>query len=228
MRDWWDEDTKTKNHARFCQPLRMANQLGFYIVSPATFTVTWDGDLEHDSHIEILETSSHTTISNHSAHGSFTIQPDFIPITEKGDFIYIKNVPNLRQPYNVMEGLIEAWWSPAHFGIVLLCNQAGQFTIKKGEPIAQMLVLNDADLDLRLEVTGTHEAILHRQEWLEKREQQTGVVLDYLKGLYPNGTAVDLHYRSAKKEVVDYTDADAQVNFFRQLLENHKKGASSE
>ena len=38
-RDWWDESDKTRKHARHCLPLVMANSLGLYILSPATFQV---------------------------------------------------------------------------------------------------------------------------------------------------------------------------------------------
>jgi hypothetical protein len=90
-----------------------------YILSPATFEVRWIGDPKDDADIDILEAASHAQVDSHAAHGSFTIQLRFIPMTSRpGAFIFIKGIPNERaKHYSCMEALIEAWWSPASFGV---------------------------------------------------------------------------------------------------------------
>src|SRR5690242_14188962 len=90
-RAWWQDDPKTQNHAQHCLPLSMANSLGYYILSPATFSVEWNGDSEQDAAIEIERTSPHGNVDAHSAHGSFTVQFGFIPTTNQpGDFLFVK------------------------------------------------------------------------------------------------------------------------------------------
>lgn len=141
-REWWEDNQATKNHARHCLPLSMANSLGFYILSPGTFTVRWNGDLNSRVVINHIEKSSHYQVDNHAAFGSFTVQAKFVPVTDDpGDFVYIKGIPNLRGlQYSCMEAIIEAWWNVGNFGLVYLLNQKCEFTISKGQPIAQMFL----------------------------------------------------------------------------------------
>lgn len=193
-RDWWEVDSKTRMHARFCLPLTMASGLGFYILSPATFTVQWDGNETHDVEIEILDACSHTVIDNHSSFGSFTVQSSFIARTKNiGDFVYVKGIANLAQPYSVLEAMIESWWSPSEFGIVCLLNQAGKFKIKKGDPLAQMFVINSKHGAYDIGFTDGYPPIW--PDWIVK--QAPGEKnLDYFRGNLPNGTAVCPHFKS--------------------------------
>ncbi len=195
LRNWWEEDAKTRMHARFCLPITMASGLGFYILSPATFTVEWDGDETHDANIEMIDASSHAAVDNQSARGSFTVQSSFIPRTKNpGDFVYIKGIANfIRVPYSVQESMIEAWGTPSEFEIVCLINQPGKFTIKKGEPLAQMFVVNGEDAEFKLGTTDGYPPM-----WPDWKVKQQGVErnLDYFRGLLPNGTPVCPHFKS--------------------------------
>lgn len=195
LRNWWEEDAKTRMHARFCLPITMASGLGFYILSPATFTVEWDGDETHDAIIEVIDASSHAAIDNQSARGSFTVQSSFIPRTKNpGDYVYIKGIANaIRVPYSVQESMIESWGAPSEFEIVCLINQPGKFTIRKGEPLAQMFVVNGELAEYSLGTTDGYPPI-----WPDWKVKQNGVErnLDYFRGLLPNGTPVCPHFKS--------------------------------
>lgn len=194
--DWWEKDPKTKDHAKFCLPLLMANGIGYDILSPATFEIFWDGDESEQAIVNILEKSSHyPMVDNHSSGGSFTVQTHFIPKTEEGYYTYIKGIPNIRRPFSVMEGLIESWWNPAHFGIVCLCNHAGRFKVFKGEPIARLMLINQDVLKLKLNYKYNHLDFPKRKEYIEKKSKQKGKTLDYFKGLYPNGDKVEHHIK---------------------------------
>lgn len=198
-REWWEGHYLTQNHARHCLPLAMANSLGYYILSPGTFEVQWDGDLNSKAIVTCIEASSHYIVDNHSANGSFTVQPGFIPVTDNpGEFVFIKGIPNQRgMPYSCMEACIESWWSVANFGLVFLLNQACKFTISKGDPIAQMFVLSDKTCGYPLEfIEGVPE---RHQEWAQKRHRKDyRKDLDYLKGLHPDGSKVDYHVSNWK------------------------------
>lgn len=198
LRSWWETDDKTRMHARFCLPLTMASGLGYYILSPATFTVEWDGDPTHDTEVTIIDGASHAQIDNHSSFGSFTVQARFIARTKAiGDFVYIKGVANqYRQPFNVMEAMIESWWTPSEFGIVCLVNQPGKFTIQKGEPLAQMFVVSMSRAQYGLATADGYPPFW--DEWTERRKPEVynGRNMDYLRGVLPDQTPVCPHMKN--------------------------------
>lgn len=193
-RDWWEDNNATQNHARHCLPLAMANSLGYYILSPGTFIVEWDGDYSRRAKIEHIEKSSHYEVDNHAAFGSFVIQPKFIPITEdEGDFVFIKGIPNERgQPYTCMEAVIEAWWSVGNFGLVFMLNQPGKFLIQKGAPLAHMFLYHglagSADIEV---VEGYPEA--HVNWNIRRSRPEYRKDLDYLKGYNASGEKINSH-----------------------------------
>ena len=193
-REWWEDNQATLDHARHCLPLSMANSLGFYILSPGTFKVNWDGDQNRRAKIEHLEKSSHYEVDSHAAFGSFTIQAKFVPVTDDpGDFIYIKGIPNMRGlPYSCMEAVIEAWWNVGNFGLVYLLNQPGEFTIYMGQPIAHMLLLagGPAAADINY-IDGYPEGHAH---WQAKRSRPGYTKdFDYFKGINSAGVKIPTH-----------------------------------
>jgi tetratricopeptide (TPR) repeat protein len=197
-RRWLEEDRKTTNHGRFCLPLSMGSGIGWYILSPAKFTVKWDGDITHDAEVEIHEQASHAAIDCHSACGSFTVQVVFVPRTKRpGDYVFIKGISNqFRRPYQFLEAMLEAWWSPASFGLVGILNQACEFTIEKGEPLAQMFSIHMDQATYGLELREGYAP--YWKEWDDKRRDPsyTGRNMDYLKGLLPDSTPVCPHFKA--------------------------------
>ncbi|CAN5621309.1 hypothetical protein BH10CYA1_BH10CYA1_42410 [soil metagenome] len=232
LRHWWETDDKTRMHARFCLPLTMASGLGFYILSPATFTVEWDGDPTHDTEVTIIDGASHAVIDNHSSFGSFTVQARFIGRTKSiGDFIYIKGVANqYRQPFNVMEAMIESWWTPSEFGIVCLVNQAGKFTIKKGEPLAQMFVVNTAQAQYSLATADGYPPLW--DEWTERRKPEiyNGRNMDYLRGVLPDQTPVCPHLKNWNEgsQTPDAVSVGQTVNQFWAAGEVARRAGNQE
>ena len=197
LRDWWDDNSKTVNHAKHCLPLQMANSLGYYILSPGTFIVRWNGDVHANAQIEHVEKSSHYEVDNHAAFGSFTVQAKFIPVTDDpGDFVIIKGIANERSvPYTCMEAAIEAWWSVGNFGLVFLLNQPGEFLIPMGKPIAQMFLYHGAAGAAGVELIDGHPP--GHAEWMKRRSRPDyRKDLDYFKGATAAGEPVDTHISS--------------------------------
>ncbi|MGW0229219.1 DUF6065 family protein [Actinopolymorpha singaporensis] len=195
-RSWWGEDLATAGHAHHCLPLTMANSLGYVVRSPGAFRVTWDGDV--DTHVTVDDVDD-CVVDNHSAGGSFTIQPGFVPrTTDEGDFLMVRPVPNVRCPWFVaMEALIEAWWQPGEFGLVCLMTRAGSFAVRRGDPLAQMCVYRaeggSARLDIRPGLPAETEAWRARRHRPDYRKD-----LDYLMGRHPDGTPEPTHRRNWK------------------------------
>jgi hypothetical protein len=174
----------------------MANSLGYVILSPGTFEVSWDGQANSNANIVITDIALHSQVDGHSAHGSFTVQPGFIPRTQQQEqFIYIKGIPNRRAPYTCMEALIEAWWNPARFGLVFLVNQAGSFVVRAGEPIAQMFVYEWHAGAAEFVVVQGYPS--EHQQWEKRRYRpEYRRDLDYLRGRYPDGSCEAIHVTS--------------------------------
>jgi len=202
LRDWWDDNKRTVNHAKHCLPLSMANSLGWYILSPGTFIVKWNGDVHSNATIQHIDKSSHYEVDNHAAFGSFTVQAKFIPVTkDPGDFVYIKGIANERScPYTCMEACIEAWWSVGNFGLVFLLNQPGEFLIPKGKPLAQFFLYHGAAGSASLNSqSGYPEGFENWQARRSRPDYQKD--LDYMKGLTSVGNKVDTHITNWKDAV---------------------------
>jgi hypothetical protein len=202
LKDWWEDNQKTLNHAKHCLPLNMANSLGYYILSPGTFIVKWNGDTQGDCSIEHIDRSSHYEVDAHAAYGSFTVQAKFIPVTDDpGDFIFIKGVPNERgTPFSCMEAIIEAWWNVGFFGLVFILNQPGEFIIRKGQPIAQMFLYHGAagypDIET---IRGYPQAHAH---WLARRSRPDyRKDLDYMKGYDSHGSKINTHITTWRSSI---------------------------
>lgn len=195
LKDWWAEDPKMHDHAKYCLPLLMANSLGFVIPSPGTFEVSWDGGPQ-DAKVVVREMAAHAQLETQSAPGGFTVQPGFIPVTqEPGNFIYIKGIPNTRSPFTCMEALIEAWWNPSRLGLVFLVNEASSFVVQAGMPLAQMFVYDARAGTAELEVSSGYPP--EQAEW-EKRRFRMGYRrdLDYMRGKHPEGGSESTHVAS--------------------------------
>jgi hypothetical protein len=213
-RDWWEENNKTRNHARHCLPLSMGGSLGYYILSPGTFKVSWNGDLNENCIIEHMERSSHYNVDDHAAYGSFTIQAGFIPVTERpGEFIIIRPLSNQKTPkFFCMDAAIEAWWAVANFGLVCNITGPGEFIVKKGEPVAQMFLYYGQAGSASFE---TVEGFPEEHEAWNQRRSRPGYQkdFDYLKGLKHTGEKVVQHltnWKDARKynhsDILDGTE----------------------
>lgn len=199
LRDWWEQDRKTANHAKFCLPLTMAAGLGYFILSPVGFEGYWSGKEDEDVKVSVFEGEG--IVDTHSTCGGFTIQPGFIATTGvEGDFLYVRGISNnYRKPYYFLDALIETWWSVGNFGLVALCNQAGSFKIELGEPIAQMFVVNNISADLIVK-----EGMPNGWDTWDKRRSRPEYErdLDYLQGRTAEGADVGLHYKKCPGRVI--------------------------
>lgn len=206
LRAWYQDNQKTRNHAHHCLPLTMANSLGYYILSPGTFSIEWSGDVQTSAVVKVLEPSSHCTVDDHAAFGSFTIQAEFIPRTRQpGDFIYIKGIANERCcPYNCMEAMIEAWWSWARFGLVFLVNRPGKFIVRRGQPVAQMFLYRGAAGHAKLDARDFEQMPSDYHAWFAKRARPDyRKDLDYMHGKQPDGSEPVAHVRHWDTGYVD-------------------------
>ena len=212
-RDWWEHaDRKTKGLAHFCLPLMTANGAGYYLRSPVHFKCSWNGDVNADAKLQIIDRLPHGVVDTHSTHGGFTVQSGITFETENpGDFLWVKQLPNLYRPwFYPMEGLLEGWWrlGGATIGLVCLLNRPGTYEMKIGDPIAQVVMISKKDLDANLVFDNNPDP--ESYNWQAKRTRpeygKGGPDLDYLRGLWSNGMKEPVHYSNMKKNKVIRND----------------------
>jgi hypothetical protein len=97
-----------------------------------------------------------------------------------------------------MEAIIEAWWNVGNFGLVYLLNQPGEFIIYKGQPIAQMFILNGASSTNDVEMIDGYPS--EHFAWLAKRSRPDyRKDLDYFRGKKYDGEDVPTHLTNWKQ-----------------------------
>ena len=92
-RDWF------VNHAYYCGPLALANQMGFIVKAQYDFRIKWDGGKQPQSVIcEVDRKEDHNPlqwISSHFGMGTFTVQNRFTFRTPPGVNLMVINPPNI-------------------------------------------------------------------------------------------------------------------------------------
>lgn len=138
-RDWIEN--LPDRFAYRCLPLAMANQLGWEIQNPVSFSATWNGKDGLDAIKVRFDDDESTLIGSHFGHGILTFSLGYLFRTTKSHNLYVKGPANRPKDAIVpLEGLIETDWAPFTF------TMNWQFTRKRhkvrfeiGEPICCVL-----------------------------------------------------------------------------------------
>ena len=113
QREWM---TNTKGHAYKCLPLVTANNLGWVLRCPSSFSAYWTGKKGVNSVRIIPHTKEKIKcVSSHFGHGTLTFHPGFIFTTTKNHGLYVKGPTNLpdyetKMGITPLEGLVETDW----------------------------------------------------------------------------------------------------------------------
>ena len=137
---WMDD-----SHNRFanrCLPLLSANELGWVISCPKTFTATWNGDnyfktsikIEHDGDGELYG------VGSHFGQGILTFHTGYMFQTSKGHGLYVKGPTNRhKSAIYPLEGLVETDWLTFTFTMNWKFTEKNKpVTFEKGEPFCQI------------------------------------------------------------------------------------------
>src|SRR5881227_4048049 len=89
-RDWMD--ASEQRFAYRCLPLAIANQAGWLIYTPTTFTVYWDGGNSKENVSILFEPPGHTDyrITSHFGSGTFTISMPYLFRTPASVNLWVK------------------------------------------------------------------------------------------------------------------------------------------
>jgi hypothetical protein len=167
-RDWFI------NHAYFCLPLVIGNQMGFVIKSQKTFTVEWNGgDSQSDTKVAIIDEGDnpvHQSISSHFGMGTVTIQNRFTFRTPPGVNLMTINPPNhFIDGIHHMTGVVETDNLRRDFTFNLKVTRPNhKITINKGDYIGCIIptpryFIDGFELDTAENVLTKEEIQLERK-----------------------------------------------------------------
>ncbi|MEO1009135.1 MAG: DUF6065 family protein [Planctomycetota bacterium] len=213
-RDWMDK-TPGKGAYR-CLPLAMANQAGWIIGCPATFSCRWNGKDSPDGlTIKVHDgpPGIEPYISSHFGSGILTFRLPWLFRTPPKIGLFVRGATNSPKDFAVpLDGLVETDWSPSTFTMNWKIMKRGtDVWFKKGDPVCMLQPYPMALLEWtepRSQAIDSdpkmHEAYL---TWAASRQQaivqraETGEDVwqkDYLKGQTVSGPAPE-HHRSRLK-----------------------------
>ena len=210
-RDWMDDTTD--RFAYRCLPLAIANQAGWLVLNPVTFSACWDGSPFPDGvTLTFPGGPSDTRITSHFGVGTITFAIPYLFRTPAGINLWVKGPANwIKDGAQALEGVVETDWLPATFTMNWkLTRQNFPVRFDRGDPIC-MLVPVQRGLAEELEprtsgLENSPSLADHYLKWrtgrddfleaLKRREPdatQRGWQRDYMKGLLPNGEHVPEH-----------------------------------
>jgi hypothetical protein len=131
LRQWMDD---TNGWAYNCLPLKIANQYGWVAHSPWDFSVSWNGGA--DKKDLVVTSDLPIKAKSHFAHGTMTLDTDFLIKTNIGTSLYVRGITNYQKDIIYpMDAIIETDWLPFHFPFSYKLLKPGVASFTKGEPL---------------------------------------------------------------------------------------------
>lgn len=176
-RPWMD--AFPSRHAYRCLPLAIANCYGWEVLSPTSFTITWNGgpdvkDLQFESHDNFPE-MSHFVMSNFS-HGIVTFHTGYIFRTEPSWNLLASGPFNEpKDGISPLTGVIETDWLPYPFTMNWQLTRAGCVKFEKGEPFCMVFpvpqhALSEVQPEI-VDLESDPKLVAQHQAWREKRDE---------------------------------------------------------
>ncbi|MBI1186397.1 MAG: hypothetical protein GC206_03575 [Alphaproteobacteria bacterium] len=207
-RGWMDEFSN--RHPYRCLPLVVANTTGWELLSPVSFTASWNGgplasdiriDADGDTSAEMLD----RWCVSHFAGGTITFHTGYLFRTDPGWDLWVGGPPNaIKDGIQPLIGVVETFWLPFPFTMNWRFTRPGMISFKKGEPFCFVMPVPHAAIDdvqpifkklasepeLMKEYEGWGESRTKFLENLRGRDPETikqGWQRDYFKGQTPSG-----------------------------------------
>ena len=216
QRPWMDQTPEQFAHR--CLPLTIANQMGWVVLNPHTFTVWWNGgarleDLVIQFPADPPEAESTIKLAaSHFGSGIVTFSIPYLVRTAPNYNLWVKGpANNPKDGISPLEGIVETDWSPATFTMnwkMTRRHQLIQFDV--GEPIA-VLVPYPRRLVERFDplirpLADNPELESVYQQWSDSRESFNAALKqpesnavrrqwqkDYSQGRAPDGSQFEGH-----------------------------------
>jgi hypothetical protein len=149
-----------------CLPLTIANQAGWFVPCPASFTATWDGGptkgnvrivfdppanagesgglfapIVVSMYVSIPETVGDARIMSHFGSGVITFSIPYLFRTPRGINLWVKGPTNwIKDGVQPLEGIVETDWLPATFTMNWKLTRPNYpVRFERGEPICMLV-----------------------------------------------------------------------------------------
>jgi hypothetical protein len=156
QRDWMD--ATNQRFAYHCLPLVIANQAGWLISNPASFSACWNGGIRRDDLTLDFGTGpnpgsltfqtcvgaewapAENRITSHFGSGIVTFTLPYLFRTPPGVNLWVKGPSNcVKDGVCPLEGIVEADWSAATFTMNWKLTRPGTVRFERGEPICMIV-----------------------------------------------------------------------------------------
>lgn len=136
----WMDDTRDRFAYR-CLPLAIANQMGWELLCPVSFTARWNGRDGLDAIRIKFDDESSPLIGSHFGYGVLTFTLGYLFRTSKSHNVWVKGPSN--QPKDgiaPLEGVIETDWTPFTFTMNWqFTRRRHKVRFEQGEPVCAIL-----------------------------------------------------------------------------------------
>lgn len=204
-RNWMDANAA----AYHCLPLTIANCYSWELLSPCSFSATWEGQGTDGVKITSQETTEMAPIS-HFGTGILTFNVGYVPRTLPGYNLYVTGpINNFKDGIAPISAVIEADKVVATFTMNWRFTSVQTIQFQKGEPIASMFViprgLNETIEPEIIPITSDANLNAEYHDWARERRFFNETQID-------NGTRQLDYHRAADqtkvrfKEPKDYRD----------------------
>jgi hypothetical protein len=210
-RGWMD--TTPERFAYRCLPLVMANQWGWMMLNPVTFSACWNGGPGLDA-VTITTASDppDERVMSHFGSGIVTIGIPYLFRTPPGINLWVKGPSNwFKDGAQALEGVVETDWMPSTFTMNWKLTRPHQpVRFDKGEPLcmlvpvprglAEVLEPRLGQLQENSELADLYARWQHERSVflsaLQQRDPEAvarGWQREYMKGLRPDGGRAPEH-----------------------------------
>ncbi len=138
-RDWME--ASPDRFAYRCLPVALANQVGWDILCPVSFTAKWNGRSSLDAIKIDFHAERSELVSSHFGDGILTFTLGYIFRTTKSHNLWVKGPTNSpRDGIAPLEGLIETDWAPFSFTMNWKFTRSRhKVAFEKDEPICRII-----------------------------------------------------------------------------------------
>lgn len=165
-----------------CLPLTLANQYGWVVLNPQSFSFEWDGGIHHSS-LAFFDGPPYA----HSlfGHGTISFNLDFIFRTSPGYNLWYHGLPNhFIDGLHPLEGIVESDWLPFVTTVSWQITRPGhRITLEEGAPICCVTPVRRWDIDkFQTGVCPIKELPDFERSYKIFREQRTDFSERYKRG----------------------------------------------
>jgi hypothetical protein len=200
-------------HPYRCLPLVVANTTGWELISPVSFTASWNGgsraaDIRLDADDETTPEQLARWAVSHFSGGVLTFHTGYLFRTDPDWDLWVGGPPNwVKDGIQPLTGVVETNWLPFPFTMNWHFTRPGMVSFRKGEPFCFVMPIPHAAIDamepIVKPISADPELEKQYREWgdsrnkflenLAKNDDETvkrGWQRDYFTGRTPGGHVI--------------------------------------